>query len=251
MAGSNFRHGAISGHRHGGQSLGSEPPSYAVVTGFFKSRTAKHTLQVDRDSTSSRWARASSKETPDSSVRDTYRSARFVIQVALIVLLVVPSLLVSLYLGFSSLKQLAAAFKRWHYGDPGCENGYLGGLKKDLHLGARFSSTDDLRGCILTIDSRFADPGPSALLREVTKQLQYMDLSPAHQQSSKQRERLEALVMEASYYNAAQTINWYSCDLSMNQMIACAWSDRVMDLWCSMAWVVSTGIQPCLLSASN
>ena len=63
MAGFNFWHGAISGHIHGGQSLtharSSEPPSHAVliaVTRFFKSRTANHTLQVERDSTSTSMA---------------------------------------------------------------------------------------------------------------------------------------------------------------------------------------------------
>ena len=150
---------------------------------------------------------------------------RFAILVSLIMIMV-PSLLVSLNLGFSSLKQLAVAVELWHDDDPGCNNGYLGGFAKDLYLGEGFNSTDDLRGCILMIDSRFTDTGPSSLLGEVTKQLKYMELSLSHQQSWNQRKRLEELVMEASYYNAAQTINWYTGERSMNRMIASGTASR-------------------------
>ena len=88
-----------------------------------------------------------------------------------------------------------------------CENECLGGSARSLRLEEGFNSTDDLRGCILMIDSRFGS-SPSALLGEVSKQLRYVE--EFHQQSAKGREKLEALVKEASYYSAARTINWYA-----------------------------------------
>ena len=94
-----------------------------------------------------------------------------------------------------------------HRQDMDCETGYLGGSARSLRLGEGFNSSDDLRGCILMIDSRFRISGPSTILEEVSKQLRYVE--EFHQQSSIQRDKLEALVREASYYHAARTINWY------------------------------------------